>query len=193
LLSDPSLVGTFINEAELAETVGVSRTPVREALLLLSAEGLVQLVPNRGAFVPPLSPDQVHQVLQARAVIESWAAGEALRNLKVPLASMQASLDRQAALPEDADPSEFIAADRDFHEALVIAGGNEVMTKMYETVRSRHVVIGVAAILRDRESRLDVVAEHQGIIDALASGDEERSKQAIRSHLLRTATRHARA
>ncbi len=137
-------MGTFINEAELAETVGVSRTPVREALLLLSAEGLVQLVPNRGAFVPPLSPNQVHQVLQARAVIESWAAGEALRNLKVPLASMQASLDRQAALPEDADPSEFIAADRDFHEALVIAGGNEVMTKMYETVRSRHVVIGLA-------------------------------------------------
>ena len=74
MLTDPGLVGTFINEQDVAAAVGVSRTPVREALLRLAAEDLVQLRPNRGAFLAPLSTEQTRQVIQARGVIETWAA-----------------------------------------------------------------------------------------------------------------------
>lgn len=193
LLTDPSLVGTFINEGDVAAEVGVSRTPVREALLLLSSEGLVRLVPNRGAFVPPVGPDEIHAMLQARTVIESWAAAESIRNLSPATRAMHESLDRQAALPPEASPAEFIAVDRDFHAALVAGGGNPLITQMYEWVRARHVVVGVRAITRDPGARADVVAEHRAILDALESGDAPAAENAIRTHLMRTASRHARA
>ncbi len=192
LLTDPSLVGTFMNESELAEVIGVSRTPVREALLLLSAEGLVQLVPNRGAFVPPLTPEQVHSILQARGVIESWAASEVVHNLRAPLNEMRALLDKQRRLPDQASPSEFIQADRDFHSALVRAAGNPFMTQMYEMLRARHVIIGVGAITNTPSARAEALGEHEAILEALSSGDEARVAHAVRSHLLRTATRHNR-
>lgn len=193
LLTDPSLVGTFINEGDVAADIGVSRTPVREALLLLSAEGLVQLVPNRGAFVPPVGPDEIHAMLQARTVIESWAAQEAMRTLSLPTRALHESLERQSALAPDASAAEFIALDRDFHAALVAAGGNPVITQMYESVRARHVMVGVQAITRDPAARTDVIVEHRAILDALESGDPEAAENAIRTHLLRTASRHARS
>ncbi|MFT3862474.1 GntR family transcriptional regulator [Micropruina sp.] len=192
LLSDPSMVGTFIDEATIAKRIGVSRTPVREALLLLSAQGLVQLIPNRGAFVPALSAEEVHQILQARSVIEVWAARQAMRNLAVPLDQMQAALQRQRQLPADTPAHEFVALDRDFHTELVAAGGNPIITQMYEAARVRHVVIGVAALERDPDGRHQVIAEHQAIVDALASGAENAVEHALRAHLLHTATRHAR-
>lgn len=193
LLTDPELMGTFINEQQVGERLGVSRTPVREALLLLSAQNLVQLVPNRGAWVPQIGPDEIHAILQARAVIETWAAAEASRGLRVPWVEMQDCIDRQSCLPDEAPASEFIAIDRDFHSALVAAAGNPVITQMYESVRARHIVVGVRAITRDPSSRADVIAEHEAILAALVAGDQATAQQAIRTHLLRTATRHARA
>lgn len=192
LLSDASLVGTFINEAEVAVEVGVSRTPVREALLLLSAEGLVQLVRNRGAFVPPPQPAEVHNILQARAIIETWAAETTLRELTVPLAEMESHLSRQRNLVTHASASEFLGADRDFHSALVDAAGNPVVTSMYEALRARHVIVGVLAVHEDTASRRAVIIEHQAILDALSSGDRTQTIHAIRSHLLHTSERHTR-
>src|SRR5690349_23388986 len=68
--------GTLLTEAEIAEAVGVSRTPVREALLRLEAEGLVALYPKRGALVLPVSAQEVDEVIEARTLIEGHAAGK---------------------------------------------------------------------------------------------------------------------
>lgn len=193
LLSDPTLPGTFINEQRVAEEVGISRTPVREALLLLSAEGLVQLVPNRGAFVPPLTPDQVHHILSARTVIESWATEEAMRHGAPPVARMRECMDRQRALLEGGTFAEFIAADREFHTELLLAAGNPVMSQMYETLRARHVIIGVAALERDRGRREQVLVEHAAIISALESGDVDQAITAVVAHLRATTTMLARS
>ena len=64
VLVDPAVQGTFLNEVDLAQDIGVSRTPVREALLLLVAEGLVEMVPKRGAYVPPLSGRQIRELME---------------------------------------------------------------------------------------------------------------------------------
>src|SRR6476660_9315497 len=69
--------GTLLTEGELAEAVGVSRTPVREALLRLEVEGLIRLYPKKGALVVPVSAQEAHDVVEARALIEEWAAGRA--------------------------------------------------------------------------------------------------------------------
>lgn len=195
LLGDPSLAGTFINEQAVARDVGVSRTPVREALLLLATEGLVQLLPHRGAFVPPLTPEEIRQILEARAVIETWAVRESLRGGRNPVAAMQARLDEHRAMIATeatgaaltADSAEFIRIDREFHTHLVEAGGNPVMTRMYETLRTRHVPIGVAALERNTARRRgEVIDEHRAIVDALAAHDVERAVAAVEEHLART-------
>lgn len=191
IMADPNLVGTFINEQQTAQELGLSRTPIREALLLLSAENLVRLLPNRGALVPALTPEQVHEILMARKMIEPWAAQQALKRGVAPAKAMQDALDRQRALNPHASSADFIAADREFHTILIRAAGNQVIAQLYSALDARHVVIGVAAIERNPASFEVVLSEHQAIVDALAAGDEDAAVAAILTHLDETATRLA--
>lgn len=183
VLTNPAMTGTFINEQEVATTVGVSRTPVREALLLLAAEDLVQLVPHRGAFVAPVPGRQIVELLQARGLIECWAATTCLDNDRAPIRGMSAALENQRAIAADGDARAFIDLDRQFHERLVDAAGNSVLGRLYETLRARHVLLGVVALERSATRRQDVLSEHQAIVDALASGDRDDAEAAIRRHL----------
>src|SRR3954447_15480994 len=99
VLSDPAVSGTFINEQAVATEVGISRTPVREALLMLAAEDLVQLVPHRGAFVAPVPGREIAEMMQARGVIESWAATTCLASPDgAPVEAMSAVLEQQRAI-----------------------------------------------------------------------------------------------
>lgn len=181
LLSDPDLPGTFINEQDVAEAVGVSRTPVREALLMLSAQHLVQLVPHRGAFVPMLTGAQATRVFAARQMIEQWCAREAIAAGRAPTVTMRAALEIQRGLSGDAKA--FIEADRDFHALLIGSADNEVVHDMYEGLRARHVLIGVTAVRRPGARLEDVLAEHEAIVDALEQGDPARADEAIAAHL----------
>lgn len=186
LLQDPSLAGTFISEAAVAEEAGVSRTPVREAMLMLAAEDLVQLVPHRGAYVADPSPAQIRDVLEAREALETWATRAVLARGAAPVAAMQACIDRQRELEGDDTNRDFIAIDSDFHMALITTTGNEMVKRMYEIARMRHLHIGVAAIQRSPTRRAEVIAEHQAIVDALKSGDEAAAIDAVTTHLRAT-------
>lgn len=181
LLSDPELPGTFINEQDVAEAVGVSRTPVREALLMLSAQHLVQLVPHRGAFVPMLTGSQAGQVFAARQMIEQWCARDAIATGRVPGSKMRGALEYQRGLSGDAKA--FIEADRDFHALLIAASGNEVLEDMYEGLRVRHVLIGLTAVRRPGARLEDVLVEHEAILAGLEAGDPEQTDAAIEAHL----------
>jgi len=146
--------GSFVTEGELAAATGVSRTPVREALLRLEVEGLVRLYPKKGALVVAVSADEARDVLEARLVIEEWAAGvmwrrraEAIPELEELLAEMRA--DRAAE-----DMSAFVEHDRLFHEVIVAAAGNCVLTHTYQGLRDRQLTI-VATQLRMSPARLD--------------------------------------
>src|SRR5215469_5776112 len=72
IVSLPRTDGTFLTEAEVCRATGMSRTPVREALLRLEAEGFLQIVPKKGAFVPPISEADIEFVMQARELVEDW-------------------------------------------------------------------------------------------------------------------------
>src|SRR5579884_1799981 len=85
VLADPNLQGTFLNEVELAKRIGVSRTPVREALLLLVADGLVEMLPGRGAYIPPLSGRQVRELMELRGLFERHAAMRTIATNTVPV------------------------------------------------------------------------------------------------------------
>lgn len=186
MLTDPGLVGTFINEQEIAARVGVSRTPVREALLRLAAEDLVQLQPNRGAFIAPVSTEQTRQILQARGVIETWAARHCMAAGTVPLAALAARLREQEALVPEGPDEEFARLDSEFHVLLVRAAGNPLLHRMYDALHARHVLLGLTAARRHGLQQATVVHEHHAVLDALGSGDADAAEQAIWAHLAQT-------
>ena len=185
VLIDPAVQGTFLNEVDLAQDIGVSRTPVREALLLLVAEGLVEMVPKRGAYVPPLSGRQIRELMELRTLLEQHAASVTLTQEAVPLDAMRAALAEQQRLltAEPCDAREFIEWDRRFHQSLVDAAGNELIARTYAGLRTRQVRVGVAALFRATDRQRAVCAEHGRIVDALESGDEAAAHAAISEHL----------
>jgi DNA-binding GntR family transcriptional regulator len=186
VLTDPELQGRFLNETELAADIGVSRTPVREALLLLVSDGLVELIPQRGAYVPAITGREISELMELRGVLENYAARLVIAEQRVPAGLMQETLDLQARIPDTEHPGdarEFIRLDTLFHQQLIDAAGNELISRTYSKLHVRQILVGVAALFRTGGRRQDVCAEHQGILDALVAGDAVQAQKAIDEHL----------
>ncbi|WP_237047576.1 GntR family transcriptional regulator [Lentzea guizhouensis] len=181
ILAAPEMQGRFISEQDVANQIGVSRTPIREALLLLAAEDLVQLMPKKGAYVAPLSSRQITELMELRGVIERYAAERTMAEGTVPLETMKAYIEEQRVQQHDA--REFIDVDRQFHAVLVSATGNELLTKTYEGLRARQVRAGVVALFRANNRQQAVIDEHNAIVAALESGDVGAATAAITAHL----------
>lgn len=126
--------GTRLTEESLAASYDVSRTPIREALILLSAAGLVQVVPNRGATVLDLTLEDVAEVYHLRAVLEGEAARLAAKTAPAELLSQLESACDRLALLHDAAPSEQLAADTDFHYGIVEAAGSRRLATLIRQV-----------------------------------------------------------
>ncbi|SDM89791.1 GntR family transcriptional regulator [Allokutzneria albata] len=186
VLSDPAQQGSFISEQDVADRIGVSRTPIREALLMLAAEDLVRLVPKKGAYIAPVSGREIAELMELRGLIERHAAERAIGSAAV--GKMRETLARQRLLVADGNEGEFIDLDHEFHSALVAAAGNELMARMYEGLRARQIRCGVAALVRAPGRQEAVLAEHEAIVSALEAGDVEAAATAITHHL--EATRH---
>ena len=192
VLIDPDMQGRFLNEQELAAEIGVSRTPVREALLLLVSDGLVELIPQRGAYVPPVTGREISELMELRGVLESHAARLVIGEGTVPADKMQETLNQQASLPDTLVPAEvreFIRLDTLFHQQLIDAAGNELISRTYSKLHVRQILVGVSALFRTGGRRRQVCTEHQSILDALVFGDPAKAQQAIDHHL--TVTRDA--
>jgi DNA-binding GntR family transcriptional regulator len=180
-ISDPH----FLTEEMVGGALGLSRTPVREAFLMLEAEGLLQLVSRKGALIMPITERQVREVMQVRSVVESWSACETLADEKrrtALLTSLRALQDELVAIG-DGDATASIECDRRFHREIIAATGNQVMLDLYERMRDLQMRMGVRAIMNDSERAEAVRREHQQIIDALATGEEHRVRAAIDGHL----------
>ncbi|MGG5172920.1 GntR family transcriptional regulator [Pseudarthrobacter sp. J1738] len=189
VLVDPQMQGKFLNEQELAAQIGVSRTPVREALLLLVSDGLVELIPQRGAYVPLVTGREISELMELRGVLESHAARLVIEAGQTPAQEMQATLEQQAGLSQQADAEaahEFIRLDTLFHQQLIDAAGNELISRTYGKLHVRQMLVGVAALFRTGGRRQQVCAEHQHIVDALKSGDVQQAQAAIDQHLVAT-------
>lgn len=186
VLTDPDLQGRFLNEQELAADIGVSRTPVREALLLLVSDGLVELIPQRGAYVPAVTGREISELMELRGILESYAARLVIAEGLVPAEQMRDTLQQQAQIPNNDDPEdarEFIRLDTLFHQQLIDAAGNELISRTYSKLHVRQILVGVSALFRTGGRRQAVCTEHQDILDALVAGDAARAQEAIDHHL----------
>ncbi len=176
--------GTFLTEGEVAEATGTSRTPVREALLRLEAEGFLEIMPKKGAFVPPISPAEVEAVMQARELVESWC----VRRVTPAGQELLDTLDALVAKQEDLldEPIAFIDCDRAFHRAIVRQAGNAVLVDFYESLRDRQIRMGLRAVAQEQNRARAVLAEHRAIVAALRDGEPEAAATAVATHLSST-------
>ena len=184
IVSLPRTDGTFLTEAEVCRATGMSRTPVREALLRLEAEGFLQIVPKKGAFVPPISEREVEAIMQARALIEDFCVRRAIH-----LAEFLApELDRLLAEQDNQkkSPLEFIELDREFHRAIVRAADNPVLADFYETLRDRQMRMGIYAITASVQRMDGVMVEHRAIAAAIRSRSADQAARATAEHLAKT-------
>jgi DNA-binding GntR family transcriptional regulator len=177
--------GQLLSENEIARELGISRTPVREAFLLLEAEGLLELYPRRGALVTPISPTEADDLLEARLLTEAHCAGAVTAPDHALDAILAAAIASQegAVAEKDVEIQIFTAGDRDFHRGIVASHGNAILTRQYDALRDRQQRISASAVARSRERILQFIAEHREIAAALAAGDGQRARALVEQHL----------
>lgn len=173
--------GVFLSESEVAQAAGTSRTPVREALLRLETEGLLTIVPKKGAYIPPISDSEIQAVMEARGLVEDWCVRRIVPAGPSFIAELEAILAEQEALLDDAVG--FIDRDRAFHRAIVRQAGNPVLAEFYESLRERQIRMGVRAVASEENRARTVLEEHGTIVRALADGD---AGEALAAHLAST-------
>ena len=180
----PRHEGMFITEGEVTREIGVSRTPVREALLRLEAEGLLKIMKQKGAFIPPVSDADVENIMEARTLIET----KCLEGIALPSHGLESMLDQILVDQQQAleDPGLFIEHDRAFHRALVQAAGNDILLGFHESLRDRLVRIGLRAVAASPDRARRVIDEHRAVADALRVGDTAQAQTALQAHLTNT-------
>lgn len=175
--------GQVVTVSSLAAEMGLSRTPVREALLRLEAEGLVQVVPGRGAVVASFSPGEVEDVLEARTLVENYTAARSFENRAKFLSDLVKAHEEMKRRRREQDTAGFTAADRRFHEIIVDGAENAVLSEMYRSLRERQTLF-TSTMVRGRVDRMEAaIAEHDRIIEALEGDDEDAFIDVVNSHL----------
>ena len=181
-------LGEQVSEAQLALQMGVSKTPVREALQRLKSDGLVDIYPQRGTFVFRLAPAQVTQLCRYRAMIECAALREACSADPVALTCEWKRCVAEMKKAERARDLRALARiDMDFHQQLLTHCHDDYLRSGYEVVRSQ------LAALRHRSPIANMVASHQILVDALAAGDVDRACLLLREHVLENEPRYRAA
>ncbi|MET7488978.1 GntR family transcriptional regulator [Streptomyces sp. NPDC005538] len=175
--------GTLLTEGELAEAVGVSRTPVREALLRLEAEGLIRLYPKKGALVLPVSSQEVADVVETRMLVEQHAVRKAVPASPALVARLAELLDRQKEQAAAGDLAGAAVTDRCFHAEIVRSGGNEILSRLYDQLRDRQLRMGVAIMHAHPDRVAKTLTEHEEILDALRTGDAEAAVGIVHRHV----------
>jgi DNA-binding GntR family transcriptional regulator len=175
--------GHKLNERVLCERLGVSRTPLREALKTLASEGLVALLPNRGATVTPLTLASVRETFEVLGALEALAGELACRNITdAQLAEIRARHYEMLAAHARGDLVQYFADNQAIHFAIVAASGNATLLATYRTLnanvrRARY----MANLSRTRWDK--AVAEHEHMLAALAARDGARLQRLLVDHL----------
>ena len=176
--------GAVIAEHDIAARFGVSRTPVREALLRLADEGLVDVKPQRGTFVARLSLKRIEEALFVRQAVECMILERvAAREDRAAIAArLGAIVAEQAAAIDAGDVGTALDADTRFHHAMVVASGLEGVWSVVGEARDLHHRIRAIAV-PELGSAAQAIRDHRAIVRAVRDGDAARAARAMERHL----------
>jgi DNA-binding GntR family transcriptional regulator len=172
--------GARLRETELADRLGISRTPVREAIRQLEADGLVTHLPRQGATIRRLDHAEVVELYEMRAVLEGTAARLAARAASeielAELAALNAELEAAPAGPQARE------VNRQFHRSLLDAARNRFLLKSVSALQKTLLILGPST-LADPSRAAAAVAEHAAVLTALRARDGAAAEAAMRAHV----------
>ncbi|MBW2094335.1 MAG: GntR family transcriptional regulator [Deltaproteobacteria bacterium] len=186
ILTGQLIPGEVYNEMALAKELGISRTPVREALLELSSQGLVIYLPRKGVMVKHYTRRDVEEIFELRKAIE-LAALEKVAKASPPydLSKLEKTLEEQRKAWKRNDSDAYIHFDRVFHLAFCEMIGNRRFFRILENIRDLIHLMATQAL--DREGRWEeVINEHGKVILAVQEGNGDLAKEAMDYHLERS-------
>lgn len=178
--------GARIREVEIAERLGVSRAPVREAILQLSRESLLETQPHRGATVRSINEHMLREIAEVRVLLEGYVAADFSRRRDHPgiaLLGQRLEMMRQAAQAED--HASLAAAHIDFHRTFLEHADNRVLQNLLSSLWGQSTTF--LQVIHGRYIKGDlqeiVVARHEELLDAILSGDAEAVARSMASHI----------
>lgn len=173
--------GEILREIDLSNRFNVSRTPVREAIKRLAQEGLLEVLPSRGARVRELTVSEAANTYEVRSVVEAKAAALAARYATpADVEHLTDLLDKILAI-DDADYPAHLVADNNFHMAIAKLSRNDVLLEVIDMLNSR---ITRTKIVTRRTNPSEATAQqHREILAGIAAGDEARAATAMKNHI----------
>ncbi|WP_413990563.1 GntR family transcriptional regulator [Labrys okinawensis] len=182
IITDRLKLGQQLSEASLAEQLGISRTPVRDALLRLQAERLVDIQPQLGSFVFNYDAKQLHSVLAVREILEVGALRMALKADRDKTLTALATAAASARMALAAGAEAYQASDTAYHEALVSASQNLELIDAYGRISGRIRAIRFR-VNRSHAKFLESQDSHEAIVAALRDGDDQKAKEILEKHV----------
>jgi len=175
--------GQRLSERDLGSRLGVSRTPLREALRLLAGERLVEVTPRRGARVAPFDSAVVEDVYPVLACLERLAANMACQNIgEDMLAGLAATVEKMRAARARKDRRRLLALSRDFHEAVLAAAGNDTLRQLQRQLSGQVQRARFLSLESDRDWD-EALREHTVLLAALRKRNGEAAVEAVSRRL----------
>ena len=175
--------GTAISEAEMALLEGVSRTPVREAILRLAKEKLVEVIPKSGTFIARIPLSSLPEALVIRRALEAVTVRDASKHATPGhIRDLRVLVELQHQYAVAGNERAFYSADEDFHEAIASFGGNQGIWDLIAKVKVQ--VDRYRRLTLPQEGRmLKTISEHAAVVDAMEAGDVDTAVSAMEAHL----------
>jgi len=179
-------LGEALSELKLAAALGVSRTPVREALNVLQLQGLIDIRPQSGSFVFMPSEESVGELCEVRRIMEVAALRFCFaRRREQTLLQLQAASDAMDRARDDEDRLALARADTAFHQAIAENSANEYLIEIYKLVSGRVAALRTHNLIGDATAHIKAMAEHRAIIAAFAKGNIDRAEAILDEHVSR--------
>ena len=179
--------GDILNERRLSEELGISRTPVREALQMLEQDGWLKIETYKGAVVREFDPHYMRNLSRIRTALEVCALEEAVAHItQKDLEELAGIQDMQKETLKNFDVESFITCDQKFHSYLYDLSQNQELIHLLRNYYDIFRFLGTQAVLSAKGRRHSTLKEHQKILDSLKSGDSAGAVQAMKVHMQNT-------
>jgi DNA-binding GntR family transcriptional regulator len=177
---------TVYSATQFAQMLGVSRTPVREALLALVSEGFFSVIKQEGYTLRRFSEKEIRDLFETRRLLETYAAQKVTGTLSdADVRRLKATLRGMAALAARGDVAGFLESDRAFHLAILARLNNGVLSSIMDTIRGQITLFAVQAVSHKGRSQ-EILREHGAILAALCGRDPKKAVRVVVEHLKTT-------